>query len=203
MSRTLPSGLAAALSAAQCAPVFLVELRWPAGNLYLWNGYSTLVWNSISWLGLGHLGKISEIKETSDQTANGTVLELSGIASALIADALAGDSQGNVARIYFGVISTNGFAIDPYLVFDGLIDMTTVQISGETATIQISLEKELLDSRSNARRYTHEDQQIDFPGDLGCQYVATIANQQFTWGKATVFPAGAGGGSGNGNELPE
>lgn len=199
MSRTLPAGLATALAANEVAAVFLVEVQWPDGTIYMWNGYYTMNWNGHPWLGLGHLGSIAEIKESADTAANGVQLVLSGIPSALITEALRNDTQGRRSRIYFGVISPGGFVIDPYLVFDGLIDYPSLTDEGETSTLTVFLEKEFIDNRSAARRLTHQDQQIDYPGDLGFEYVAGLANKSLTWGKATVYPAATGGGAGEGD----
>lgn len=192
MSRTLPTGLATALSSATINPVFLVELEWPGTTLYLWNGYADLAWNSLTWIGTGTLGGISAIKESSDLTANGVVLSLSGIPSAMVAEALRDDAQGSRARIYFGVLTGASFSIDPYLVFDGLLDTCSISDDGTTATINLQLEKEMIDDRSNSRRYTSQDQKLDYPTDLGLDYVSYLANAQFTWGAATVAPVTAG-----------
>lgn len=199
MSRTLPTGLAAALSAAEVVPAFLVEIDWPDGTVYMWNGYATISWNGHSWLGLGHLGSIEAVKETTDLTATGVKLVLSGIPSANVAEALRNDTQGSVVRIYFGVLSGNVFAIDPYLMFNGFVDTPSILDDGKTATITVNCENELVDNRSGSRRYTMADQQIDYPSDLGLQYVSSIALQTFTWGKVTVAPAVAGGGAGTGD----
>lgn len=201
MSRTLPTGLATNLATATIAPVFLVQLEWPSGTVLAWNGYSVLNWDGRDWQPLGNLGGIKDITETADGTANGVQLSLSGIPSAAIAQALDNAAQGRLARIYFGVISAGGFAIDPYLVFDGLIDYTNIVMDGDTSTITVFLEKELIDNRSDARRCTHEDQQIDYPGDLGFEFVAPLSNKNFTWGRVTVAPSTPGGGTGNGDDT--
>src|ERR1044072_5890307 len=143
MSRTLPTGLGTALAAVEVAPVFLVELDWPTGTVYAWNGHT--------WIGTGHLGGISEIKESNDLGATGTVLTLSGIPSAQIAQALRNDALGLPAKIYFGVLSASGFSIDPYLAFDGMIDAPNINTDGDQSAITIPLERELVDNRSNAR----------------------------------------------------
>lgn len=200
MSRDLPIGFLALVSAQKVAPVFLVELDWPGGTMLLWNGYYTLRWDGVDWLPLGHLGGIAEIKESSDLGANGVQLSLSGIPTALIASALANDSQGRAARIYFGVISPGGFTVDPYCIFDGMIDYCSIVINGDTSSISVFLEKEFIDNRSNARRWNHQDQQIDYPGDLGFEFVAALSNKQFTWGKATQFASG-GPAEGSGGEF--
>ena len=199
MSRTLPTGLDTALSANTLYPVLLVQLNWPTGTVYCWNGYHDLTWDGHTWIGTGHLGTVSEIGESADGTANGISVTLSGIPSSVISNALENNSQGQPARVYFGVIQNASFTVDPYLVFDGLIDVANIHDDGTTASVVVNLEKELFDSRTNARRYTHEDQQQTYPGDLGLEYVAGLANRQFMWGKAVVAPVGSGGtGGGNG-----
>ncbi len=190
MSRDLPTGMAAATSAATVAPVFLVQLNWPTGTVYAWNGYGNILWNAQTWIGTGHLGGVSNIRESADGSANGITVSMSGIPSAELSRALENNSQGQPAKIYFGVLSSSGtFAIDPYLIFDGVIDVCPVEDNGETATIAVQIEKELIDSRTRGRRYTHEDQQIDHPGDLGFQYVAGLADKDIMWGTAKVKPA--------------
>jgi hypothetical protein len=49
--------------------------------------------------------------------------------------------------------------------------------------------------RPRERRYTHEDQQIDHPGDMGFEYVSQLQELNLAWGKATAtVPSSAGGG---------
>jgi len=189
VSRDLPTGLGAATAAATLSPIFLVELQWPTGTVRAWTGYGDIAWGGNTYTGTGHLGTISEVKESRDGAANGVTLTLAGIPSANISLALADDSQGQPGKVYFGVLSSSGtLAIDPYLIFDGVIDVCPIEDSGDTCSISVQLEKELIDSRARGRRYTHEDQQIDYPGDLGFEYVAGLADKTITWGTATIKP---------------
>jgi hypothetical protein len=177
----------------------LVQLNWPTGTVRCWNGYHDLTWDSQTWIGTGHLGSVGEIGENSDGTANGLSITLSGIPASVLSNALENNSQGQPAKVWFGVIQNQSFSVDPYLVFDGMIDTASISDEGGSATVTINLEKEMIDDRTTASRYTHEDQQRDFPGDLGLEYVAGLANRQFMWGKAVVAPVGSGGtGGGNG-----
>lgn len=204
MSRDLPTGMAAKLAAPALAPIFLVMLAWPTGTVYAWTGYGDIVWDGHTYVGTGNAGSISEVRETRDGAANGLTLTLDGIASAEIAHALEDDSQGQSGRVWLGLLTAAGALDgDPYLIFDGVIDVCPSEDNGETASISVQLEKELVDSRPRGRRYTHEDQQVDFPGDLGFQYVAGLADKQVTWGNATLYTGptpGSGTGSGGGDE---
>ena len=51
--------------------------------------------------------------------------------------------------------------------------------------------------RSRERRYTHDDQQIDFPGDLGFEFVPKLQELNLVWGGQNVpVSAPSGGQSG-------
>lgn len=187
MSRTLPTGFATKAESPEFLPVFLVELHWPSGTVYVWNGYGTISWNGHTWTGTGHLGTISEIRESSSGKATGCTLTLSGIPSQSIIDALANDSQGQPGYIYLTSMNRAGvFEFDPYQVFDGVIDICPMQEDGQSATISVQLEKELIDRRTHNRRRTHEDQQIEYAGDLYFEYVAGLATKVVNWGAATT-----------------
>lgn len=190
MSRDLPTGMAAEFAASTVRLVHLVKLEWPSGTVYAWSGYGNISWDTQTWIGTGHLGTISAVRESSDGSANGVSLTLSGIPSAEIARALEGDSQGMPGKIYRGTLNGSGlFDYDPYLIFDGVIDVCPIEDDGQSASITVQLEKELIDSRTRGRRYTHEDQQIENAGDLGFEYVAGLADKEITWGTAKVRSA--------------
>lgn len=207
MARTLPTGYAALTEADVFYPVLLVELNWSSGFVRVWTGYGEISWGGNTYYGVGELGGVSPIGESSNLSANGVTLTLSGIPSDSIAEALTNDSQGRSGKIWIGSLSRAGtFQADPYLIFDGLIDVTGIDDSGETATISVSLEKELIDRRVQSRRSTHEDQQIDFPGDLFFEYVAGLQNKVIAWGGKTIqptTPASGGGGDTNNDNTTD
>lgn len=73
---------------------------------------------------------------------------------------------------------------DPILMFEGKLDVPSIQEGGDTSTITLSYESRLIDlQRSRESRYTNEDQQRAFAGDLGCEFVASLQEKQITWGK--------------------
>jgi hypothetical protein len=191
MSRDLPTGFAGETTADTFRPAVLVQLDWPGGSIYVWTGYGTISWDGHDFIGTGELGTISPVQESSDLRANGVVLELSGIPTALVTEALANDAQGQPGKVWIAALAANGtFAADPYLIFDGVIDTTPIRIGPETSTIAVQLEKELIDRRTKERRYTHEDQQIEYAGDMFFEYVAGLAVKEFSWGGKTQAAGG-------------
>ena len=55
---------------------------------------------------------------------------------------------------------------------------------------------------SRQRRYTSEDQKIDYPNDKGLEFVAEIAEKEIVWGRSQAGSGGGGGGGGGGDEQP-
>ena len=63
------------------------------------------------------------------------------------------------------------------------MDQPTIDVSGDAATITVNCENRLYEMNVPAnRRYTQEDQQRDYPGDLGFQFVNSIQESQIFWG---------------------
>lgn len=71
---------------------------------------------------------------------------------------------------------------DPFLAFEGRLDVPDIIDDGETCTVTVSYESRLIDlERPRERRITHEDQQIDYPGDRFREYVAGLQDQVIIW----------------------
>ena len=126
---------------------------------------------------------ISPIEETVEVAARGVNLALNGINSSLVSVALTESYQGRTAQVYFGVISSGAVVSDPYLVFDGRMDVMTIEDAGETASISLSAESRLIDlERARVRRFTDNDQQNQFSGDTSLRFVASLQDKEIAWG---------------------
>lgn len=207
MSRVLSSGMESAVEADLVRPIVLVQLLFddvyddetPPNlihtQLYLWNGIGNLVVGGITYVGAGTLLNIGEIAESSELQANGMTATLSGITDPLLAKARDVDYQGRELKVLLGAMdASNGVISSPVVVFSGFMDTMVINDSSETATIQITVENRLIEfERTRIRRYTAEDQKIDYPSDKGLEFVAEMAEKEIVWGRSTV---GSGGGSG-------
>jgi hypothetical protein len=193
MPRTLSAEFEAALAASVVRPVFLFEGEFANGTTNAWTGIGTLSWDGKEWLGVGHLAGASPIVETGDPVAHGIAVSLSGIPSARIAQALAQSRQGRPGRIWLGLLVENSdspptgaleLVVDPDLSFDGRLDVPEIEEGGEAAIIRISYESRLVDlERPRERRYTPEDQKIDYPDDLGFDFVPELQEWNGFWGR--------------------
>ncbi len=191
MARDLSVALEAELQKAGLKPVIFTEVEVSSGTVRVWSGVGTITWDSVSWTGVGKLGSISSITETSETRAEGLVLTLSGVDPTLLGYALTEIRHGKNAKVWLGAMDDAGAILaDPFLSFSGKVDTASVDEGGETSQIQISVESRLIEMhRPRDRRWTHEDQQIDYPGDLGFEYVAGLQELNIIWGRGTPLPS--------------
>jgi len=196
MSRTLNASLVTEITAERLAPAIFAFLDFQGGAVRVWDGIGTMTWGGNNYTGLGYLGSISPIEETADVKANGVVMQVSGIPSSLIATVLGDSYNRRDVSIWVGALNATGALVaDPDLAFSGRMNNVDFDKGPDTATLRIFAESRLVDlRRSRERRYTHEHQQIDFPGDLGLKYMARAQSTPLTWGGARV-PTFAGGGN--------
>lgn len=182
--RTLSANMVTEVTTAQLSPILLANLGFST-PVYLWTGYGSLVYNSTTYLGLGTLGTISPVEETTDLAARGITMKLSGVPTANVSLALTEDYQGRECSILFGALSpTAGTLISsPVTVFAGRMDVMQVSDDGQTAEIIMTAESRLMDfKRPREVRYTDEEQQNLFAGDLGLEFVNDIQEKAIYWG---------------------
>ena len=196
MSRSLTSAMESAVTADLVRPITLVQCAFDSGNLNLWSGIGDLTVSGVDYVGAGSLLSIGEIAETSELSANGINVTLSGVSEPLITKARDEDYQGRELKVLLGAMdAANGVISNPIVVFSGFMDTMIIQDGESTATIQVTVENRLIEfERSRVRRYTAEDQKIDFPTDKGLEFVAEMEEKEIVWGRASVSSGGGGGG---------
>ena len=212
MTRGLPGDILHAAEQTIVQPFFAVELLFDSPNeLYFWTGIGSFVHEGVTYVGTGNLMQISEVQESSDIAARGATIALSGIPSSLIGLALDEDYQGRTCKIKFGLVGS-GFGADarlmvsdteylstdgagtrlnishdgPVSMFDlfvGFMDQMQIDENPETCTIALTVENKLIDlQRPRTRRYTDNDHQSRFSGDVAFEFVTRLQNETFDWG---------------------
>ena len=204
MSRTLSSGMLGVTMADVVRPVYFVKMVFDSSDrsspLLLWSGLGNLAFGGETYTGVGDLLSIGEITETSDISATGINVALSGLQRAFIAIAIGYKYQGRPLTVFLGAFNDQGALIaDPVIVFSGFMDTMTISEGAETSSISINVENKLVAfERSRVRRYTAEDQKIDHPNDKGFEFVTSIVEKEIIWGRPTgSSQGGSSGSSGN------
>lgn len=205
MSRDLSTGVSDALEDDVIYPFTAVELQFDGGNVVrLWTGVGTLVFEGQSWTGAGELLDISSIEETSDISAKGATVTLSGVPSSVLSLALSEPYQGRVGKIYLGLLTVRYLQkeSESYIlqqdgsrieleeqettlteVFSGFMDRMTIDEQAESSTIGLSLENKLVTlERPRIARYSHEFQRTLDSTDKGLEYVESLQLKEFVWG---------------------
>ena len=191
MARSITTAFNTAIKGQVVRPFFACELAFSTGTLYFWNGYGDLTMtaggSSNTFTGLGDLISVSPIAESDQVEAIGASLSLTGIKSSLISAALSALYTNRNASIYLGLFDTNKSVVsDVYTLFKGKMDIMKIDEGSETASITLNIENRLIVfDRPKERRFTHEDQQNRFAGDLGFEFVPDLQDKEIIWGKKT------------------
>lgn len=183
--RTLSASMVTEVSTAALSPILLAELQFdPASPTRLWTGYGTLTYNGVGYLGVGNLGTISPVQETTDLAARGITMQLSGVPTAYVSVALSTTYQGKPCSIMFGALSpTAGLISSPVTVFAGRMDVMQLSDDGQSSILTMTAENRLVDfQRTRELRYTDEEQQNLFTGDVGLEFVTAIQEKTIYWG---------------------
>ena len=184
MTRGITTALNTEFTANEVEPFFAVDLDFDGGNVRIWTGYGNITIDSQTFVGSGDILHISGVEETADVQANGVTVTLSGLNSSLVSSALTETYQGRTCKIYFGALSSGAVVADPYVLFSGRMDTMTIDDSGTAADITVTAESRLIDlDRARNRRYTTEDQKIDYPDDKGLEFIADLQDKQILWGR--------------------
>jgi len=203
MSRTLTSGMLGVTTADVVRPAYFVKMVFNSGenpdNLNIWSGIGDLAFGGTTYTGVGDLLSISQVTETADISATGINVSITGIKTSFIAIAKNHEYQGRPLTVSLGAFNASGSLIaDPVIVFSGFMDTMTISETGETETINLSVENKLIAfERSKIRRYTAEDQKIDHPTDKGFEFVTSIQEKEIIWGRPTGTSGGSAGGPGD------
>lgn len=151
-----------------------------------WSGLGSFSWDSKTWLGQGNLLGLSTVEETSEIRAIGFSVRLTGQTSTNISLALAAGRQGKAGKIWLGLLTQAGALADtPYQLRRGRLNTMKTTDDGGAAQIEVFYEGVLAaPRRSRPRRYTHADQQIDYAGDKGFEYIPSLQDVRIPWGRA-------------------
>lgn len=183
MGRTLTPAVDATLAEGQVRMLLFVEMDFSTGYLRVNNSAVTFPWAGYDWLGVGRLGAIDAIKEGAGLEAHGLTFRISGVPAENVAVAFGTQYQGRPCRVWMAPLTADhGVLADPVLVFSGRLDTMDFDL-GDTATITVAAESRLAAwDRPNTRRYNAEDQHIDYPDDMGFEFVPGLVDKQIVWG---------------------
>jgi len=163
-------------------PIFLAELRFASETVRLWTGYGSLSYDGQTWLGAGDLGAIQPIEETTALEAKGMSFTLNGLSAENIALVLTEKYQGREVYLYFGFMDGAGAVsgvVGPWVY---LMDKAKIEEGPQTSAVTLLTENRLkiFDKASN-RTTAAADQAIEYPADLGYEFLAGLQDKEIVW----------------------
>lgn len=186
MSRGLAAGVLSEIAADSVQPILFLYGSFSTGDIRMWSGLGNVDWDGETWVGAGNLVQISNIEEPGEIKAQGIIVTFNGIPADLISIVLQSVYQGALGKVWLGFLSNGSIVADPWLVFEGRLDVPVIDEDAETCSITITYESKLIDLlRSRSRRYTDQDQQNEYAGDVGMQYVTSLQEKEIPWGRKT------------------
>tara|TARA_R100000995_G_scaffold71301_1_gene39934 strand:- start:46 stop:624 length:579 start_codon:yes stop_codon:yes gene_type:complete len=191
MARNITNAFKTAIGSQVVKPIIAIELDFSDGILRFWNGYGNLTMtaggSSKTFTGTGDLLGITPISESTTLQMSGVTISVSGIKGSLISTALSAQYTNRNGSIYLGLFDTSQNVVsDVYTIFQGKMDVLNISEQGTTSTITLNIESRLISfDLPIDRKYTLEDQQVDFPSDVGFEFIPDLQDKEITWGKET------------------
>ena len=184
MTRPVDYASAVAASSPTLYVAVLVELDFTPDPIRIWSGVGDFQWDNATFTGAGSLLGVGSAEETTETRAVEMTLSLSGIPAEMIDHAMRADYRGRLGKVWLAILTEAGGLLGaPIPVFSGRMDVMSWS-EGTACTISLTVESRLADlDRARVRRYTDRDQQAEFPGDLGFQFVDSLQEARILWGQ--------------------
>ena len=180
MTRSTPASLLTALSQPEVQPFYAVDMNFTSAPVRFWTGYGDRTINGDTYLGSGNLLSITGLDEVNDLSAKSITLQLSGVPASLVSLALQEPYQNRECKVYFGTTDTT----TPIEVFSGLMNVMTIEDSGETSVISLTVESKLIRlEKSSNWRYTEGSQKARYSSDTFFNYVSDLQDKTLVWGR--------------------
>jgi len=181
-TRDLTSAIVDSLDDEVLQPFFAIEMLFDGNKtLRLWTGVGELDYQGNSWYGAGTMLGVEAVEETTEISAKGATISLSGVPAEVLSLALNEPYQGRKANIYFGTFN-GGASLSE--IFSGYMDQMNIEETANTCTISLTLENKLVDlERPRVSRFTSSYQKSVYSGDRGFDFVEDLQDKEIVWGR--------------------
>lgn len=189
MSRTVTLAVAEALNAGHVTACHLIEIQFGSGTVRVTEAPYDITWGVNTYSGFGRAGTVEGIRESAESEATGLRLSLAGPIAAYLSLALQEPLQGDPVNVWVTFFDANHQIIpDPVLEFAGRADTMSVSESAGQSTIVLTAESRFADfARPRVRRFNDADQQAQYPGDKGFEYLPQMVEKTIIWPAKSFF----------------
>lgn len=167
---------------------FAVQIQWPEINAQFHTGLGELVLDGLTFSGVGDLGEISNIKESSDNAPTKLDIELSGFDDSLRGEVLRARYHGRPVTVWLLALDDDDQPIAHSVIFRGKITDAVVKC-GKTNMIKVTASNRLEDwNKKRSDRFNDESQNARHKGDAAFKHVSDTSKREINFaGKKTEF----------------
>jgi hypothetical protein len=182
LSRDISATNVAQIDAAHLHEVVLVKLEYDT-PVYVHSGVGTITFETNDYLGVGNLGSLSAPREQEQVTPASIQLTLDGITTGNVTEALDSGNLYDPVTIYVGYRQDDGTLVDdPWVLWKGWYEYASISL-GEESAVSVTCQHDLsILNEKKGDRYSDEDQQSKFTGDVGLAFTANMASTKLIWG---------------------
>lgn len=186
----LPANLEAAFSSGRALPFLLLQVDLPdvSPPLCLLSGSGEVAWNGETFKGtddrFGALGALDPPEDGAGDEAPSMSFDIAAVSDAAATTLAAAAYQGSRVQLWVSaVIDETGAIADPYRLFDGILDVPSLEIDrgSRTLTLECVSGFELLFSDTEGQRLAHESHKEIWPGENAFQWITGV-NRSIIWG---------------------
>jgi hypothetical protein len=160
----------------------LCYIDHPDGEVRFWSRTGSLVWDGQTFQGIGALGKVTGISKTTTLGIQQVVLELRGVPPTST-QFLSTKVRNRSAKVWLAGVSRQKVVGQPYVIIDDKMDYMKLPVGDDgRVKIQIFVNVGFWSiERAINKAWTHEEQQVRFPGDTGMSQIPLLADKQTNW----------------------
>lgn len=183
---TTDSAVDAQIEAPVYGVLYLIELAFQSGTYRITNYPTDVTALSQTWIGLGTVLSVGDLKESEDGRSHKIDVALSQVPLSHLALALGNvhDYQGRSAKIYVAVMDQSFRIVgSPILRFGGFMDMVRIDREEQVGKVIMVCQSGAYDVRSNPAGLRMNDAQhrARHPGERGFEYLAGLVGRPQSW----------------------
>ena len=164
-----------------CEVHVFAEVDHPSGMARLWTGTGEGRFFGEEWRGR-ILGQIAPANETTTLAIKQITLTMIGVPP-VATEQLAERVRGHRARCWLAALKGRRVQGRPYKIVDAILDYQRLPMQ-DSGLVNIELIGNVgfwKSERASMKAWTHEQQQIDYPGDTGMSLMPELADKEVKW----------------------
>lgn len=188
ISRDIDVTMLAALDDPTVTPVLLCKIELDGLTIAWHTDYGDIVYDSVTYEGGSNLGDFADLDESGEMTPAELTFQVSGISDDMRSIALTNTIMNRPATVYLGALKAAATSASdrligtPMIWFQGRLKGGAQIEIGNTSAIQMTIVNRVVDwERPLNVRYNDATLQAAYPGDLGLQYMESVANSVIAW----------------------